>query len=364
MHSLDPALLGTLAFDAQRAANLRAVGECRGRQALFYQQAPETLKQLRRAAIIESTESSNRLEGVTVTPARLDPLILRRADPRNRSEQELAGYRDALMLIHENATEMPFTPNVVLQLHRTMYRYMPDPGGDWKSTSNEMIERRADGRVRVRFQPTPAHLVRPQMDTLAERYDNLAQAGRLEPLVLLPLAILDFLCIHPFTDGNGRIARLLTLMLLYQHRYEVGRYVSLERVIENSKETYYGALEHSSRGWHDGHHDVLPWLDYFWGVLLRAYREFEGRVGKIREGRGAKTEQVRIAVLSKTQPFAMSEIEAECAGVSHDMVRHVLRRMKDEDLVAPTGRGRAAKWFLKTPAQPVGVLSTGNPNGH
>lgn len=346
MHSFDPGRLEAFGFNAEQAATLRAVGECRGRQALFYQQAPETLKLLREIAVIESAESSNRLEGVTVSPARLAPLILRRTDPRNRSEQEIAGYRDALALIHENASNMPFSPNVVLQLHRTMNRYMPDPGGRWKAANNDIIERHPDGAVRVRFQPTPVHLVQIQMDELALRYGNLAQPGRIEPLVLAPLVVLDFLCIHPFTDGNGRIARLLTLMLLYRHGYEVGRYISLERVIEDSKETYYEALESSSHGWHDGRHDVMPWLNYFWGVLLRAYREFEERVGAVREGRGAKTEQVRLAVLAKTQRFAISDIEAECAGVSRDMVRHVLRRMKEEGLIAPTGRGRSAKWLV------------------
>jgi Fic family protein len=347
VHSLDSARLGALAFNAEQAATLRAVGECRGRQALFYQQAPETLSRLRQIAIIESAESSNRLEGVTVSPARLEPLILRRTDPRNRSEQELAGYRDALALIHESASDMPFTPNVVLQLHHTLYRYMPNPGGRWKSANNEIVEQRADGTTRVRFRPTPAHLVQAQMDELATRYRNPTESGRIEPLVLAPLAVFDFLCIHPFTDGNGRISRLLTWMLLYQHGYEVGRYISLERVIEDSKETYYDVLERSSQGWHDGQHDVMPWLNYFWGVLLRAYREFEERVGKVRDGRGAKTEQVRLAVLSKKNAFSISDIESECAGVSRDMVRHVLRRMKTEGLIAPTGRGRGAKWFMQ-----------------
>lgn len=323
---------------------LRAIGECRGRQALSYQQAPETLRQLREVAVIESAESSNRLEGVTVSPSRLEPLVLRQVDPRNRSEQEVAGYRDALSLIHESAPNMPFSPNVVLQLHRTMYRYMPDPGGKWKATNNDIIERHPDGSVRVRFQPTPAHLVPGQMDELAARYGRLAGGAAVEPLVLVPLAVFDFLCIHPFTDGNGRVARLLSLMLLYQQGYEVGRYISLERVIEESKETYYESLETSSRGWHDGRHDVMPWLNYFWGVLLRAYREFEERVGKVREGRGAKTEQVRLSVLARKQPFSISDIAAVCAGVSRDMVRHVLRQMKSEGLIAPTGRGRSAKW--------------------
>lgn len=349
MHSLDLNRLQNLRLSAAQAAALRAVGEYKGRQALFYQQAPETLRQLRKVAVVESAESSNRLEGVTVSPARLKPLVLRRSDPRNRSEQELAGYRDAMALIHESAAAMPFTPNVVRQLHSTMFRYMPDPGGQWKAMNNDIIERYPDGRVRVRFKPTRAHLVPAQMEELAARYARLASAERLEPLLLVPLAVFDFLCIHPFADGNGRVARLLSLLLLYQCGYEVGRYISLERVIEESKETYYETLETCSQGWHEGRHDVMPWLDYFWGVLLRAYREFEERVGKVREGRGAKTEQVRLAALGRKEPFAISDIEAECAGVSRDMVRHVLRQMKSEGLVASTGRGRGAKWKVLSP---------------
>jgi len=274
MHSLEPEFLEALSFNADHLATLRALGEYRGKQSLFFHQAPETLKTLRQAAVIESTESSNRLEGVTVAPARLEPLLLKRTDPRNRSEQEITGYRDALALIHESGREMALTPNVVLQLHGLLYRYMPQRGGRWKNTQNEITETRPDGTTRVRFEPTPPHLVSTQMDQLAERYAEAVDAARQDPLVLIPLAVFDFLCIHPFNDGNGRVARLITLMLLYHFGYEVGRYISLERIVEATKEGYYDTLEASSQGWHDGRHDVMPWLEYFWGTLLRAYREF------------------------------------------------------------------------------------------
>jgi len=325
---------------------LHALGEYRGKQALYFHQAPEVLKGLREIAVIESSESSNRLEGVTVSPARLERLVLKRTDPKNRSEQEVAGYRDALGMIHESARDMAFSSNVMLQLHGMLCRYLPDSGGRWKNADNEIIEKRPDGSARVRFKPTPAHLTPIQIETLTGYYRTSANGRKQAPLVLVPLAILDFLCIHPFLDGNGRVARLLTLMLLYHFNYEVGRYISLERIIEESKETYYETLEASSRGWHEGRHDLMPWLNYFWGVLIRAYREFEDRVGAVRHGRGAKTEQVRLAVLARKQPVAISDIEADCAGVSRDMVRHVLRKMKDEGLIEPRGRGRGAKWSL------------------
>jgi len=344
MHSLTPEFLEMIRLTADQAASLRAVGEFQGKQALYYQQAPEMLKTLRESAVIESTESSSRIEGVTVAPTRLEPLMRRTADPRNRSEQEIAGYRDALGLIHESAREMVFSPNLVLQIHSTLYRYMAEPGGRWKAASNEITETAPDGTRRIRFVPTSPHLMPVQMTALAERYAAASAEYRIDGLILVPLAVLDFLCIHPFQDGNGRIARLLTLMLLYQHDYEVGRYISLERIIEDSKESYYDTLEASSRGWHDAQHDVLPWLEYFWGVMLRAYREFEQRVHVARDGHGAKSEQIRLAVLRRSEPFGISEIENECAGTSRDMVRHVLRQMRDEGLIESTGVGRGAKW--------------------
>jgi len=344
MHSLEPEFLESLSFNADHLATLRALGEYRGKQSLFFHQAPETLKTLRQAAVIESTESSNRLEGVTVAPARLEPLLLKHTDPRNRSEQEITGYRDALALIHESGREMALTPNVVLQLHGLLYRYMPQRGGRWKNTQNEITETRPDGTTRVRFDPTPPHLVSMHMEQLAERYAGAVDAAHQDPLVLIPLAVFDFLCIHPFIDGNGRVARLITLMLLYHFGYEVGRYISLERIVEATKEGYYDTLEASSQGWHDGRHDVMPWLEYFWGTLLRAYREFEERVSQVRYAPGAKTEQVRLAVFRRSQPFAISEIEAECADVSRDMVRHVLRKMREKGLLEVVGRGRGAKW--------------------
>lgn len=344
MHSFTPDFLARLRFGASQAATLRALGEYRGKQELFYRQAPEVLRGLRQVAIIESSESSNRLEGVIVAPSRLKALVIKHTQPRDRSEQEVAGYRDALGLTHESARNMPFTPNVVLQLHTTLSRYMPAPGGRWKQTDNDIIERHPDGTVRIRFKPTPAHLTPMAMEELTKRYADALRDAKQDPLVLVPLTILDFLCIHPFNDGNGRIARLLTLMLLYHFNYEVGRYISIERVYEETRESYYETLEASSQGWHEERHDVFPWLEYFWGVLLRAYREFEERVGEVRTGRGAKTGQVREAVLSRREPFSISEIEAACAGVSRDTVRLVLRKMKSEGVIASTGKGRSARW--------------------
>lgn len=345
MKSLTPTYLSALQFSSEQVSTLRAIGECRGRQELFTRQTPETLEALRQAAVIESSECSNRLEGITAPHHRIEALVLQSSEPRTRSEQEIAGYRDALALIHESARNMDFTVNVVLQLHTLIHRYLPQQGGRWKMTDNEIVERDADGRVRrVRFRAVPAVATPQAMNDLVALYSDSEQAGSHDALVLIPLSILDFLCIHPFTDGNGRLARLLTLLLLYRAGYEVGRYVSLERITEESKATYYEALEASSREWHAGHHDAFPWLNYFWGTLLRAYREFEDRVGTLSSGKGSKTVHVRRAAQSRVAPFAISDIEADCPGVSRDMIRLVLRQLRDEGVIAVKGRGRAAKW--------------------
>ena len=347
MRSLTPDMLARMRFNAQQMATLRALGEYQGRQRLYIAQDPELLTSLRQVAVVESTESSNRLEGVVVAPGRLKSLVLKNAVPKSRSEQEVAGYRDALALIHENAPQMPFSEGTVLQLHGLLYRYMPQPGGRWKATNNDIVERHPDGSLRVRFSPVAAHLTPMAMHDLVTQYHVALDRHLADPLVLVPLVILDFLCIHPFPDGNGRMARLLTLQLLYHFDHAVGRYISLERIFEESKESYYETLEASSQGWHEAAHDTLPWLDYFWGALLRAYKEFEERVGTIERGRGSKGERVRAQVLQRKLPFSISEIEEACPGVSRDMVRLVLRAMKAEGLIAPTGKGRGAKWVIQ-----------------
>jgi Fic family protein len=185
------------------------------------------------------------------------------------------------------------------------------------------------------------------MDDLVAGYRQAVVQDRREPLIAVPLAVLDFLCIHPFRDGNGRVARLLTLLLLYHCDYRVGRYVSLERIIEESKQTYYEALEQSSQGWHVGEHPAAPWLRYFWGVLVRAYGEFEERVGQLLSGRGSKTHLVHDAVAKRIGPFSLADIEAASPGVSRDMVRHVLRQMRDEGAIELQGKGRGARWLKK-----------------
>lgn len=344
MNSLSKEYLERIAFNSSHVATLRAIGEYKGKQELFTRQSPEALETLRNLAVVESTESSNRLEGITVGRERIEAIVLKSTRPKDRSEQEVAGYRDALNLIHESWEALPFNINTVKQLHSIMYRYLPaEEGGKWKEKDNLIIERLPGGRERVRFRPVSAVDTPRSMERFVERYDKAIEEGR-DPLVIIPLAVFDFLCIHPFKDGNGRMARLLTLLLLYKYRYNVGRYISIERIFEDSKESYYETLESSSQGWHEGKHDIMPWLTYFWGVLIRAYKEFEERVGTVTTGWGAKTEQIMLAVERKVGAFAISDIEKDCPGISRDMIRHVLRKMRDEGKIRPTGIGRNAKW--------------------
>ena len=344
MNSMDPTFVSRIILRPTHVAIPRIIGEYKGRQETYMHRSPEALETLRKLATIESVESSNRLEGITADRLRIEGMVLRSARPEGKSEQEIAGYRDALALVHEHWGTMDLSLDTIRHLHEMIFRYLPETGGSWKDRDNLIIERYGSGGEHVRFRPTPADETPEAMNTLLERHDELLRSGH-DPLMTIPLAILDLLCIHPFNDGNGRLARLITLLLLYKAGFVVGRYISLERIFEESKETYYEALEMSSEGWHSARHDVLPWLTYFWGVMIRAYTEFEARVGTVTTGYGSKTEQIKLAIDRRTGPFAISDIERECPGISRDMVRHVLRQMRDEGALRSTGVGRNAKWI-------------------
>ena len=349
MHTLQPTYLKKMSFTVDEASAIQKIGEFKGKQALFTQQTPEILESLQQVAIIESSESSNRLEGITAPRSRIEAIVEKSSMPANRSEREIAGYRDALALIHESARHMSFSVNVILQLHSMIHRYLPSEGGRWKMADNQIVERNPDGSLRrVRFDPVSWFDTPGAMDRLAESYGHAVDPPSVEPLILVPAAVFDFLCIHPFSDGNGRTARLLTLMLLYHFGYKVGRFISLERVFEGSKETYYEVLEASSANWHEGRHDPFPWINYFWGVLLKAYREFEERVGTIRSAsRGTKGDEIRNAVRRRIGPFAISDIEGDCPNVSRDMIRKILRQLRDDRVIVRQGRGRGAKWIRR-----------------
>ena len=233
----------------------------------------------------------------------------------------------------------------MLQLHRDLFQFAPGGGGHWKSTDNDIMERRPDGTSVVRFKPVPAHLTADAMERLHTEFSATLDAGTVEPLLLIPAYVLDFLCIHPFADGNGRMARLLSLLLLYQAGYEVGRYISLETAIENTKEGYYDALQASSQNWHEGQHSLVPWWEYFVGVMLvKAYREFEDRVGTTSAKRGAKRDMIRDVVGRLPNEFRYADLERALPAVSRPTIARALRELSAEGVVRCVGRGRDATW--------------------
>lgn len=347
MHSLEENYLKNLAFSVDQLSTLRTIGEYQGKQELYFKQSPEILKGLQQVAVIESSESSSRLEGIIAPHNRIADLVIKNTEPIDRSEQEIAGYRDALNLIHQADKHMSICTNVILQLHSWLYRYLHNSGGSWKTTDNHITETHPDGTTRVRFVPLSAFDTPQAMEKLISRYDRNINILGLEPLIVIPATILDFLCVHPFRDGNGRTARLLTLLLLYHFDYQVGRYISLERIFEESKESYYETLEKSSQRWHEGRHNLMPWMTYFWGILLRAYKEFEERVGTLTTGKGSKAHHIRKTVENRIGHFSISDIEQACPSVSRDTIRLVLRQLRDEQFIVPEGKGRGAKWIRK-----------------
>ncbi len=324
------------------------IGEFRGKEALYRVQVPQILETLRQSAVIQSTESSNRIEGVIIPEQkRLKALIENRTQPLDRSEQEIAGYRDVLGTIHASFKDIPFSANIVLQFHRDLFTYTTDPGGNWKSTDNTIEEKHPDGTSYTRFKPVAAWQTPQAMEQLHRGYQNmLEETSSVDPLIAIPAYILDFLCIHPFRDGNGRMSRLLSLLTLYQSGYLVGRYISLERVVEDTKETYYDALYRSSQGWSEGKHNLAPWLEYFLGVmLLTAYKDFEKRVGAVENAKGAKAAMVIASIEKLPLSFTISDVVALCPTVGIDHIRKTLRFERDLGHLRSEGLGPRAKWI-------------------
>jgi Fic family protein len=324
---------------------LREVDQAQGRQEAFRLQHPQRLDVLTRVARIESTEASNEIEGITAPHARIEALVEETTTPRNRSEEEIAGYRKVLDLIHSTSPgSIPFTVNVVKQFHGLLYEFSPGRGGEFKQSDNEVIEELPDGTRVLRFTPVPAWQTEEAMRALHEGWAAALESGRYHPVMLTGAYVLDLLVIHPFSDGNGRMARLLTLLLLYKGGYEVGRYISLEKVIAETKETYYEALEASTSGWHEDAHDPVPWLRYFLGVLIGAYRRFEERAAAL-AGRGSKTEAVKQFVRSSlSDEFTIADIRRASPGVSDDHIRKVLAALRADGVIESASKGRSARY--------------------
>jgi len=322
---------------------LADLGEARGKQELFTRQALQKLKVLREHALIESAVSSNRIEGVEIDQKRIGTVIFGKAPLRDRSEEELRGYRDALKLIHERGVKLPVPVETIVRLHRLSRGEIWD-AGKFKDKNGDIIEKQPDGRVRVRFKTVPAAKTPATVQELVNRWKESQRERAVHPLLALAAFNLDFLCIHPFRDGNGRVSRLLLLLQCHHLGYEVGRYVSLERLIEENKERYYETLEQSSHQWHEGRHDPWPYINFVLYTLKTAYKEFEARVGRMASPRGAKTEMVWAAIRKQTNEFRLTDIERACPGVSREWIRTLLSELKSEGEVTCNGKGPAARW--------------------
>lgn len=321
---------------------LNDIAEARGKQELYTRQSPQLLKALREMALIQSAESSNRIEGVTVAPERLRPLVLGNSKPRDRSEQEVQGYRLALNEIHTRHEKFPVTSDTLKRLHALCQSASGD-AGQFKLVDNDIIQVVPGSAPVIRFRCVPASQTAAAVDELCLLYRHAIDQENIPPLIAIGGLVLDFLCIHPFRDGNGRVSRLGTLLALYWHGYEVGRYISLERLVEESKEDYYEVLYRSSQQWHEGKHDLTPWLNFFLAIIRRGYSELEKRAGQVKAPRGAKTGLVLAAIEAQPDKFRVSDIRRSCPGVSVDMIRHVLKTLRGSK-VECLGRGQNAEW--------------------
>lgn len=322
---------------------LADLGESRGKQELFIRQSPQKLNILREHALIESAVSSNRIEGVTIDQKRVGTIIFGKPVLRDRNEEEIKGYRESLNWIHEKANEIPLSEETIKKLHRLTRGEIWD-AGQFKSTDSDIIERYPDGRVRMRFKTVEAKKTELFMRELIEAWNRCLMEKLIHPLLAIAAFNLDFLCIHPFRDGNGRVSRLLMLLQLYHLDYQVGRYTSLERVIEQNKQRYYESLEQSSQGWHEGQHNPWHYLNFLLFIMKTAYKELEDRIEQTRTPRGAKTELILNAIENQISPFRISNIQQQCPGVSLDLIRQTLKRLKSKGQIKCLGRGQHARW--------------------
>ncbi|NCD23552.1 MAG: Fic family protein [Spartobacteria bacterium] len=324
---------------------LSDLGKAQGLQELFARQSPQRLKALKEHAIAQSAVSSNRIEGVEIAPARVGTVVFGHSGLKNRDEEEVAGYRDALNWIHSDPSNVPVTEETILQLHRLSRGNVWD-AGRYKDKPVDIIEKLPGGGERVRFRSVSPAETPDCTRRLAALWQEQSRERDVSPLIVLAAFNLDFLCIHPFRDGNGRVSRLLLLLTAYHLGVEVGRYISLERLIEENKERYYETLQQSSQGWHEGRHNPWPYVGYLLFILKKAYDEFAERAGTTSSPKGEKTELVLEAIRRCSGPFRLVDVEKACPGVGRDWIQSLLSEWKAKGDVTCAGRGPAARWQL------------------
>ncbi len=339
--------LKEIKWDSEILGLVAQIHEYKGKQALFLKQKPAILEKLVEIAKIQSTEASNKIEGIVTTATRIKQLCSQKTTPRNRDEEEISGYRDALALIHESYEYIPIKPSYILQLHKVLYSYSQKGiGGRFKNTQNYIAEIRENGEQIVRFMPLDPFETPIAIDAICESFNLEMDACEIDPLILIPTFIIDFLCIHPFNDGNGRMSRLLTTLLLYRAGYIVGKYVSLENKIEKTKESYYKALEKSDINWNSEQNDITAFIKYILGTILSAYRDFEERVTVV-EGNVSALDLVRNAVNNKIGKFTKSDIMEYVPSIGKSSVENALKVLIQEGVIGREGKGKATFYFKK-----------------
>ena len=322
------------------------IHEYKGEQALFIEAKADTLTKLVEIAKIQSTEASNKIEGIYTSDERLKKLVQDKTTPHTPNEQEIAGYRDVLATIHDSFDYIPPKSSLILQLHRDLYKFSgASYGGNYKTVDNVIAETDTQGNKSVRFQPLPAWETPEAMDDLCRAYEEAVGQGEMDPLLLIPMFVLDFLCIHPFNDGNGRMSRLLTLLLLYRAGYIVGKYISIEKLIEESKETYYEALQQSSQKWHEEANDYAPFVRYTLGVVAAAYRDFSTRVQALAASDMSKPDRIREIIKGTLGKITKAEIIEQCPDISQVTVQRTLADLQKSGEILKLGGGRYTSYI-------------------
>ena len=320
---------------------LTQIHEHKGKQALLAEEKSDVLTDLLEIAKIQSTEASNRIEGIITTDDRLKKIVRDKTMPKTRGEKEIAGYRDVLATIHESHDYIPPKPSIILQLHRDLYKFSGKAiGGSFKNSDNVIAEEPPDGQRIVRFEPVPAWETPEAVTALCNAFEEAMRDTELDPLLLIPMFILDFLCIHPFNDGNGRMSRLLTLLLLYRSGYIVGKYISIEKLISDTKETYYEALQASAYNWHEEANDYAPFVTYMLGILVAAYRDFESRIELLTTKGLSKPDRVREIIKNHLGKITKSEIMAQCPDISQITVQRALADLLKSGEIIKLSGGR------------------------
>ena len=333
-------------WDSEILSFVAQIHEHKGRQELFIRQKPVELERLVAIAKIQSTESSNKIEGIHTSNARMKRLVEEKTTPRDRDEQEIVGYSDVLNTIHENYGSIPLTSSIILQLHRDLLQYTAISfGGRFKNSQNYISEIHTDGGVFTRFTPLAPFETPPAVDAICENYRQAIEHEVIDALLLIPIFICDFLCIHPFNDGNGRMSRLLTTLLLYRSGYVVGKYISVEKKIEKTKQTYYEVLGQVSKNWYESKNDYTPFIKYFLGIILNCYKDFEKRLGSV-DKKSTPYDIVKKAVDEKLGEFTKKEILELCPSIQSSSVEASLKKLKEEGFILMKGGGRST-YYVK-----------------